>query len=365
MDQWASTQKIVGSRYSQSFNYAIRRVSTSSFYVTTMAGKYCNVYNIANTDRKPSASCYSDGNGTVAGISKTKSETISSYLAVGKTGDKLFFTDYGNNVVRKIICGPLQAMAMVYGECYHPTYSPTLEPTEATANPTLAPSVFPASAPSFAPTVPPSYSPTNISTYNPSDTPTKLPLMLPSQLPTQTPSTAPTAASLIPPSTSPTSLIPMTYQPSNPPTQAPTSMSPSMLPSSPPTQNLSSVVLSSQYIHYPLAPNALYQPWMNVSFVSGRLGYFAETAGFHSSGVYNGVLGIAFDKTETYGFLTSADGSKVRKLDLQTTQVGLDVTRKYTFCLIYKTYNSLLLSYPHLALSHGFGIRQHEYKALC
>ena len=67
---------------------------------------------------------------------------------------------------------------------------------------------------------------------------------------------------------------------------------------------------------------------MNVSFVSGRLGYFTETAGFHSGGIYNGVLGIAFDKTETYGFLTSAGGKSVRKLDLKTTQVGLDVTRK-------------------------------------
>ena len=67
---------------------------------------------------------------------------------------------------------------------------------------------------------------------------------------------------------------------------------------------------------------------INVSFVSGRLGYFAETAGYHSGGVYNGVLGITMDKTETYGFLTSVDGKKVRKLDLKTTQVGLDVTCK-------------------------------------
>ena len=91
------------------------------------------------------------------------------------------------------------------------------------------------------------------------------------------------------------------------------------------------VLVSSQYITYPFAPDALYQPWMNVSFVSGRLGYFAETAGISSSGVYNGVLGITFDKTETYGFLTSADGKKVRKLDLKTTEVGLDVTRKCSF----------------------------------
>jgi hypothetical protein len=109
------------------------------------------------------------------------------------------------------------------------------------------------------------------------------------------------------------------------PTVKPTSQSPS-----------SSSTIATQYIAYPFAPNALYQPWMNVSFVSGRLGFFAETAGFHSAGVYNGVLGITFDKTETFGFLTSADGKKLRKLDLQTTQVGLDVTRKIHSYILHK-----------------------------
>ena len=93
----------------------------------------------------------------------------------------------------------------------------------------------------------------------------------------------------------------------------------------------------SQYISYPFAPDALYQPWMNVSFVSGRLSYYTDAAGFHSSGMYNGVLGITLDKTETYGFLTSAYGKTVRKLDLQTTQVGLDVTRKIHSHLLHKT----------------------------
>ena len=83
----------------------------------------------------------------------------------------------------------------------------------------------------------------------------------------------------------------------------------------------------AQYVVSVTTPNALYQQWMNVSFVSGRLSYYAESAGFHSGGVYNGVLGITFDKTESYGFLTSADGKKVRKLDLATTQVGNDITR--------------------------------------
>jgi hypothetical protein len=256
MDQWASPKILSGSRYSQSFNYAIRRVSISTSYVTTIAGKYCFVSGIANTDSKPSAACYSDGNGTTAGICKTKSETISSYIAVGKYGDKLFFTDYGNNVVRQVMCGPLQSIVMSYGQCF---YNP----------PTLAPS----QAPSVGPTL------------SPSSGPTTLPSMLTSIVPT----------------------VPVR-------SEFPSSISPNK-------QDI-------QYVSSAFAPNALYQMWMNVSFVSGRLGYFAETAGFHSGGVYNGVLGIALDKTEKYGFLTSADGKKVRKLDLKTTQVGLDITRK-------------------------------------
>jgi hypothetical protein len=82
----------------------------------------------------------------------------------------------------------------------------------------------------------------------------------------------------------------------------------------------------SGYIYYPFAPNALYQSAMNVSFVSGRSRYFQEEAGFGSQGSYNGVLGITFDETEKWGFLTSADGKKVRKLNQRTTYLPPDIT---------------------------------------
>jgi hypothetical protein len=82
------------------------------------------------------------------------------------------------------------------------------------------------------------------------------------------------------------------------------------------------------YTYYPYAPNALYQHWLNVSFASGKLGFFSEKAGVGSGGSYNGVLGITFDKTEKYAFLTSADGKKLRKLRLNDEYVGLDITRK-------------------------------------
>ena len=89
-------------------------------------------------------------------------------------------------------------------------------------------------------------------------------------------------------------------------------------------------VIANAYIYYPLAPRALYQEAMNISFVSGRFGFFSEFAGFGADGSYNGVLGIAFDQTEKFAVLTSADGKKVRKLNIRTTQVGNDITRKYT-----------------------------------
>ena len=212
MDQWASARRIAGSRYSQSFNYAIRRVSTAYSYVTTIAGKFCYVSSISNTDPKPSASCYADGNGTVAGISKTKSETISSYLAAGKAGDKLFFTDYGNNVVRKVLCGPYQAMAMLYGECFHPTYGPTFAPTADTPNPTNAPSKLPTFAPTAGPSVAPTFAPTKNPTYAPTQRPTRLPTLAPTFGPTQNPTLQPTVGPSQPP----------TFAPSKEPTVDPT-----------------------------------------------------------------------------------------------------------------------------------------------
>ena len=82
------------------------------------------------------------------------------------------------------------------------------------------------------------------------------------------------------------------------------------------------------YIYYPLAPKALYQEGMNVSFVSGRFGFYQESPGFGADGIYNGVLGVIFERTEKFAFLTSADGKKVRKLNFRTTQVSADITRK-------------------------------------
>jgi hypothetical protein len=88
------------------------------------------------------------------------------------------------------------------------------------------------------------------------------------------------------------------------------------------------VGLSTSYQYYPFAPNALYQTGMNVSFVSGVFSFFQDTAGFGSSGSYNGVIGITLDRTETFGFLTTVDGKALRKLNLRTTYVSSDVTSK-------------------------------------
>ena len=90
------------------------------------------------------------------------------------------------------------------------------------------------------------------------------------------------------------------------------------------------LVAVNAYIYYPFAPNAKYQEGMNVSFVSGRTGFYQEIAGFGSEGIYNGALGIAFEKTEKYAFVGSADGKKIRKLNYRTTQVGLDICSTYS-----------------------------------
>ena len=86
------------------------------------------------------------------------------------------------------------------------------------------------------------------------------------------------------------------------------------------------LVAVNAYIYYPLAPNALYQEGMNISFVSGDSKKFQEKAGFGSDGAYNGAFGLAFERTEKYSFVGSADGKKLRKLNYRTTQVGLDIT---------------------------------------
>jgi hypothetical protein len=82
------------------------------------------------------------------------------------------------------------------------------------------------------------------------------------------------------------------------------------------------------YIYSPFAPSALYQESMNLSFISGSKGTYQEQAGQGTGGIYNGVLGVTFDRTYTYGFITSADGKKLRKLNYQTAYVGSDITRK-------------------------------------
>lgn len=90
----------------------------------------------------------------------------------------------------------------------------------------------------------------------------------------------------------------------------------------------------ASYVYYPFAPSALYQAGMNVSFVSGKAGFFADVAGYGSSGAYNGALGIALDRTERFAFISSADGKGIRKLNIRTTQVGGSITGKQTFTVI-------------------------------
>jgi hypothetical protein len=134
-----------------------------------------------------------------------------------------------------------------------------------------------------------------------------------------------------------------------------------------------SIVVQSEYVYYPYAPLARYQSNMNITFVSGRTGYYQETAGFGSNGVYNGVLGITFERTENFAFLTTAIGKTIRKLNVRTTFVGEPLTR--TFFLYFKwiyiisiciflTTVFCWISFSCLALPHGTRGGQCESKHL-
>jgi len=170
MDQWQSGSSKVRLTYSQGFNSAIRRVSTTHSFVTTLAGRYCFVSGFSAANPKPSAICYSDGNSTSAGLSKWRSQSISSFIQVSKLGDKLFFTDNANSIVRSIACS--SSAELSFGECLvlrslHPMGFPIGPPSP---NPVQAPSKFPSLIfPSYFPTLstlPPIKSP-SLSTCHP------------------------------------------------------------------------------------------------------------------------------------------------------------------------------------------------------
>ena len=65
---------------------------------------------------------------------------------------------------------------------------------------------------------------------------------------------------------------------------------------------------------------------MNVTTWSGIFSTFQDVAGFGTSGGYNGVLGVTFDRTEQYNLLCDADGKQIRKLNYRTTYVSSDIT---------------------------------------
>ncbi len=82
----------------------------------SVAGKFC-VDDADMFSYMSSASCFSDGNSTTAGISKVSGYSGSSHLAVGGKGDKLLFSDYLNNVIRRVSCDESLGLRMIYGEC--------------------------------------------------------------------------------------------------------------------------------------------------------------------------------------------------------------------------------------------------------
>jgi len=68
---------------------------------------------------------------------------------------------------------------------------------------------------------------------------------------------------------------------------------------------------------------------INVSFFAGKPNYFIDVPGTGHLASFNGVLGITLDKTESFAFLSSADGKKIRKMILATATVGSEITGKF------------------------------------
>jgi hypothetical protein len=84
----------------------------------------------------------------------------------------------------------------------------------------------------------------------------------------------------------------------------------------------------AQYIFNPLSPNALYQPYMNISLASGQKAFYNDLAGVGKAGSYNGAYGIGFDVFNQYAFITAVESKKLRKLRLADNYVGDDITRE-------------------------------------
>jgi hypothetical protein len=72
---------------------------------------------------------------------------------------------------------------------------------------------------------------------------------------------------------------------------------------------------------------------MDVSLEAGKLGFFAESPGIGASASFNGALGIALDRTEQIAYVTSADGKKLRRINLLTHYVGSDFTGNHNVLL--------------------------------
>ncbi len=84
---------------------------------------------------------------------------------------------------------------------------------------------------------------------------------------------------------------------------------------------LNNRVLGTGYVTQPPALEALYQTGIDVRTISGTRFYFRSMSGIGTEASYNGVMGVAFDRTEKYAFISNPDGKNIRKLNYRTTLV--------------------------------------------
>ncbi len=184
-------------------NHRVRKITTSTGIITTIAGSSTSGGFSGDRDAATSAKLYTPSN-----------------TAVDSSGN-VYIADVDNQRIRKVTMNaPTRAPTAI------PTITPTLTPTE---TPTIAPST-PTNVPSSCPSSLPSGQPSSLPSMRPSSQPSSQPSTLPSTLPSTQPSTQPTNQPTGHPTRRPTSM------PTSFPTIHPTS-NPSYIPSSRPSSN--------------------------------------------------------------------------------------------------------------------------------
>lgn len=84
--------------------------------------------------------------------------------------------------------------------------------------------------------------------------------------------------------------------------------------------------LANAYVTSADSPKALYEEGFQVGPFAGRQNFYQDLSAIGTSAGFNGVSPVAFERTEKFAIVASSDGKKIRKIDLRTKFVGVDIT---------------------------------------